>query len=541
MIVSKIVSSLEKAFINDRPEKFTALESISALKGERVSFQLLCYDDPELDDKPHVFITHKVEIFGALAKYARMRTVKYVPVVKPVSIEHDENYLSTSPGLYPDILDEMTEGNLFNASINMMTSIWIDLELPEDMTEVGNSEHVLTVTDIKNNVKVSECKLKVDIINKKLPRQKLLVTQWVSFNSLWRYHNVKPYGERFFEILEENLRLATKNGMNTLFIEAFYGTVKITKKNGQYSFSYKRLDRLIDLAKKYGIYRFEVDHLFSAGNAEHASRVKVIENGEEKMLFGGESATSAEYTKFLRSFLSSLIRHMKKKGEDKNLIFHIADEPARDKIESFRRAKATVADILEGYMIIDALFDIEYYNEGLVTNPVPINGSIAPFIEAGVPDLWTYYCCGPQAKYSNRFISMFSSQNRSLGMQLYKYNLYGFLHWGFCYYLNSEGTRLLNPYLDNSGDNWVSGGDTFLVYPTNTAKPLESLRLLVFHDALQDLRAMQLCESLYSHEEVVSAIEEVYGGEIRFDTCVYNSSLMLKIREKVNSMIKERV
>jgi hypothetical protein len=52
---------------------------------------------------------------------------------------------------------------------------------------------------------------------------------------------------------------------------------------------------------------------------------------------------------------------------------------------------------------------------------------------------------------------------------------------------------------------------------------------------------MQLCESLYSHEEVVKAIEEAFGRELRFNTCAYTSPLMLKIREKINQMIKDRI
>ena len=104
MVVSRIVSSLEKAFVNDRPEKFIKLERLSALKGERVSFQLLCHDDPELDDKIHAFIVHKVEIFGELSKYARLRLVKNVPVPKPVSIEYDEHYLKTEPDFFPRFL-----------------------------------------------------------------------------------------------------------------------------------------------------------------------------------------------------------------------------------------------------------------------------------------------------------------------------------------------------------------------------------------------------------------------------------------------------
>ena len=55
------------------------------------------------------------------------------------------------------------------------------------------------------------------------------------------------------------------------------------------------------------------------------------------------------------------------------------------------------------------------------------------------------------------------------------------------------------------------------------------------------MRAMQLAEELYSHEEVVAAIEEVLGFNLRFDTCVYTSAEMLRVRERINKMIKEKV
>ena len=542
MVVSRIVSSLEKVFVTDRPEKFVSLERISALKGERISFQLACHDDPALDDKIHAFILHKVEIFGTLSKYARLRLVKNVPVPKPVSIEYDEHYLKTEPGIFPELLIPMPEGNCFYASHGMTNSVWVDLELPCDMSEVGESELILTVTDTQNDLKVSECKLTVDVLDAVLPEQTLLCTQWISYSSIWSYYGIEPYCERFYRIFENTLRAATKHGMNTLMLNVLGGSVEIKCNEGKYTFSFKRLKRIVDIAKSCGIYRFEIDHLFSAGSAEYSAHgVPMTVDGEAKTVFGGVSSTDPEYTRFLRALLKALIRYMKSIGEDKNLIFHIADEPSKAKIESFRAARNSVIDIIDGYMIIDALFDIEYYKEGLVTNPVPINSKLTPFIEAGVPGLWTYYCCGPGVKHSNRFISMPSAQNRSLGMQLYKYRLSGFLHWGFNYYHNESGTYTNIPFLENSGESWVSGGDTFLVYPLANDGILESLRLLVFHDGLQDMRAMQLCESLYSHEEVVAAIEEAFGGEIRFDTCAYTSRVMHRIREKVNTMIKEKI
>jgi hypothetical protein len=126
-------------------------------------------------------------------------------------------------------------------------------------------------------------------------------------------------------------------------------------------------------------------------------------------------------------------------------------------------------------------------------------------------------------------------------MQMYKYRLVGFLHWGLNYYMNAEATAVLNPYLDNSGENWVSAGDPFVLYPGADGSILESLRLLVFHDAIQDIRAMELCESFYSHDAVVKAIEEVFGKTLEFNTCAYDGTLMLAIRERVNEMIERKI
>ena len=126
-------------------------------------------------------------------------------------------------------------------------------------------------------------------------------------------------------------------------------------------------------------------------------------------------------------------------------------------------------------------------------------------------------------------------------MQLFKYNIVGFLHWGYNFYNTCGSYHTINPYSDQSGENWVPAGDMYVVYPGKGGKPLESTRLLVFDDGLKDMRAMKLCESLYSHEEVVKAIEEVAGTEILFTNTICDGDTVLKIREKINEMIKAKV
>ena len=124
---------------------------------------------------------------------------------------------------------------------------------------------------------------------------------------------------------------------------------------------------------------------------------------------------------------------------------------------------------------------------------------------------------------------------------MFKYNIVGFLQWGFNFYNNQYSMAPINPYLDASGGNWVPAGDTYSVYPGANGQPHPSLRLLVFEEAIADRRVMQLAESLTDHETVVSAIEEIFGRDLRFNTCAQDAEIMLKIRRRINELIKERI
>ena len=126
-------------------------------------------------------------------------------------------------------------------------------------------------------------------------------------------------------------------------------------------------------------------------------------------------------------------------------------------------------------------------------------------------------------------------------MQIFKYNIKGFLHWGYNFYNNQFSADPINPYNETAADLGFPAGDAFSVYPDSDGTALESIRLAVFYEALQDIKAMKLCESYYGHEATVAAIEEVFGKSVTFDTCTKSSEITLAIREKINSMIKAKL
>ena len=553
MLKTGIVSSLENCFIDSRIEDFKTIKKITALKNERISFQFLVDMRDENDQNSCMLSPH---IEGEFAKYATVREVRSVPVSLPAlpGIEHD-NYLRTQPGLFPDLLHPPVYNGSFFLYKGQLKSLWIEIDLREVQGEIKAGESSLKIS-VKNEKMCCESEVTIEIIDALLPRQELLLTQWFYCDCIAQYYHCEVWSERHWEIIENFAKVAKSNGINLLLTPVFTPPldteiggerlttqlVEVTKMGEKYLFGFDLLDRWIDMCDRIGIEYFEISHFFTQWGAKHAPKVMATVDGEYKRIFGWDTvATSDEYVTFIRSFISAFLEHMKARDDDKRCFFHISDEPCAEHLPFYKAAKNSIADLLEGYTIMDALSNYEFYCNGVVNTPIPCNDHIKPFIEGGVPNLWTYYCNAQWKDVSNRFIAMPSFRNRSIGMQMYKYDIVGFLHWGYNYYNSFKSFGIVDPCGDTCGYDWVPGGDTFSVYPSTDGGALESLRIVVFYDALQDMRAMKLAESFCGKEKVVETIEKAFGGEIAFDACARSSEQMQAVRDAVNELIKLNV
>ena len=548
---ARMISSLEKVLPHKRVEDYKCFTRASALLGEKISLQVIFANAP--GDKTRTLIAPKLS--GELAKYATVRRVLGVPVTLPSLVENDGNYIDTAPGIYPDILLPLSYGGSVRTNAAILSNLWIDIDIPTD-TDALPDFPTLTVSLVDSyddEALLFSDTFTLELVRAVLPERELYYTRWLYTDCLASYYDVEVWSKEHWEIIENYVRTAVKIGIDTMLTPLLTPSldgermltqlVKIAKKDNEYSFNFSRVDKWIDMCDRAGIKHFEIAHLFSQHGATNALKVLATVDGEEKLIFTtSDSSRNPEYINMLRALLSSFIEHMKMRGDDKRCIYHISDEPPIDKIDCYRAAKNALADILDGYKMIDALSDLDYYAEGLVECPVPETDYAENFWKAGVKDFWVYYCGGPGGEnYSNSFIAMPSWRTRSIGMQMYKYNVSGFLHWGYNFYNNCNSERSLNPYVDLSGENWVPAGDTFIVYPDKNGEAIESLRAVVTYHALEDLRAMKLCESYYSHSVVVEAIEEILGEELRFNRCALSAKEMIGIREKINEMIKAKL
>lgn len=556
MLTTKIVSGLEKPFANDKIESYPALSRISLLKGERISLQVLCYRPH--GDESFRSILCSIDLSGELSEYATVRRVASVPVTKPVHFPPDPDYICTTPGLYPDVLEPLNYSGGIVITPGTLHSLFIDLDIPEDCPTVGDTTLSVKVysrrTLKREPFMESESSVQIELIDAALPKQSLLFTQWFHSDCLADYYEVEKWSDKHFAIIESFMKTAKKNGVNMIFtplisppLDNFYDTrdiqlAEITKTGEVYEFSWGRLERWINLCNRVGIEYFEIGHLFTQAGAAFATKVSGTVDGEYKRLFPKDTPSDApEYTDFLRRMLTSFLDFMKKRGDDKRCYFHISDEPSESQLETYAKAKSSVADLLSGYPVMDALSDYGFYEKGILEKPIVILDRLKDFTDARVKGLWTYTSGSPGAGYSNRLLGMSLARNRSICLLLYKYDIEGFLHWGYNFYNNAGSGDHINPFLDTSGGNYWAAGDPFSVYPGPHGEPYESLRLVSFYEGLCDLRAMRLCESLYSRGEVISALESALGKEILQNTYLNTATEMHRIREIINEMIKKKV
>ena len=247
MLKTKITSSLENCFLDNKIDDFKPLSRLTALKNERFSFQLLC----SLENTDPGRVLYDVKLDGDLSKYATLREVISLPASMPVVPGAPvDNYLRSTPGLYPDLLMPLRYHGRVSVVRGSLCAIWVEVDLSEISETVPAGERELAVTLINGDSVAARKALTVEIIDAELPPQTLKFTQWFYCDCLANYYGCEVWSERHWQIVESFARTARKNGINMLLTPVFTPSldtyiggerlttqlVSVTKNKNEYSF-----------------------------------------------------------------------------------------------------------------------------------------------------------------------------------------------------------------------------------------------------------------------------------------------------------------
>lgn len=538
----KLTSSLEKIFFNNF-DSLSEKNGGSMLKNEIYSFQLAA----EFTNDVYVSSVCRIEVESELAPYINMYNVGFVANDMPsIEINDDDDYITKEPGLFPDPLNRIRDGKITLVN-RQVRGVWFAVEPNSEMC--GEYPIKISIFD-KDDVLLTALTYMLRIIDVKLPEQSLLTTGWFHGDCLAALHDTEIGSDLYYDIVDKYMNVYKKFGHNMILTPVFTPPldtavgmerptnqlVDVTVTDGNYGFCFEKLGRWIDLCEKNGIEYFEISHLFTQWGAKNVPKIMATVDGEYKRIFGWETeGNSEEYKGFLSKFLPELTAFLKSKRIFERCYFHVSDEPNSEHIERYKEAKKIINSYIGEDRIFDALSDYQYYGEGIIKKPVVATDHIKAFMDAGAEGLWAYYCMGQRKDVANRFLAQPSYRNRILGCQLYKYNIEGFLQWGFNFWFTAGSQSVINPYSNSTSGSAFPGGDAFVVYPMKDEEVVCSLRLYVFNEGLQDMRALQLLESLIGREEVEKMLDDILG----FDNYPRNADYILDLRERINEKIEK--
>ena len=547
MLYSHVISAYEKVSRTDGFVFDSACLNLTALKGDTVSFQVVYFSDETL--------VGKVTVDSPFGKHLQARSVEYVRANNPyITIEgmrEDGNYQTDKPFDCPDVLRNMRAGRL-KITKGKYRTVRIDIDVPERF-KAGECEVKVTLSGADGAVlKVNTQKIKVyDAV---LPKATLKHTEWFHTDCIADYYGYEVFSEKHWAAIESFMKTATKRGINMILTPIFtppldtqvggerttVQLIDVVKTGDAWSFGFEKLDRWVALALKCGYKYFEISHLFTQWGANAAPKVMATVDGEYKRVFGWDTlVVDGEYPKFLAACLPEFCNHLKELGIADVCYFHVSDEPSIEHLESYERCKKHIAPYIEGFKTMDALSKVDFYKTGLCELPVPSIGHIEDFYALDLPELWSYYCCGPISKTTNRFMSYTYTRIRAIGVQWFKYRVKGFLHWGYNFYNNQYSIKHIDPYKIKPGDEQFPSGDSFIVYPGAGGKCEESARLMALYAAQTDLRALNALAEKTSYEHVMELIEGELAEPVTFTEYPKNEYYYVNLRNKVNRELAE--
>ncbi|MFF0267623.1 DUF4091 domain-containing protein [Kribbella sp. NPDC004536] len=521
-----------------RDPRPAAEAKFQAFLGEPASFQLAYR--PPLDPGFRDPTPLNVRVEGAAADLVAVSAVDLVPCAFVALPGHDDGYEFDEPGLYPDVLRPVADGEAW-VRFGSWSALWFDVTTT-DPARAGVHE-VTVVIDAPDGSELHRVSVGVEITGIELPPLDIVSSHWMHLDALADHYGVEVFGEEHWALVERFMASAVEMGATSLLapvwtppLDTAVGTyrtvvqlVDITRTGGGYEFGFEKLQRWLDVCRRTGIRGVEVAHLFTQWGARATPGIVV--DGERA--FGWDvAATDPQYRALLEALLPALQAVLDEEWDREYVVFHISDEPSGDEgLASYLAAKAVVADLLKGWTVVDALSEHSFYTSGAVPVPIVATDHVEPFLAQRPERLFVYYCVSQDRDVANRFVGMPSARNRAIGHQLFASGVDGFLHWGFNFWYTWHALRRIDPFADTSAGGAFPSGDAFAVYPGPDGTPWPSIRHRVFAQAMWDHRALQAVRDAHGNDTALDLVDP--DRSLRFDRPVLDPAHYYATRRRM--------
>jgi hypothetical protein len=451
---------------------------------------------------------------GRTLSAPRVRYVDYVPVGKNTWHTPAGELVVKAPAWVPDALYEVDDVPVWQ---NQTRPIWFTCHIPLD-AQPGLYTGELKITLYYNRTggyvadKAGEIMvpLKLHVHPATVPaRRNLKVTNWICLDSMQKWNGCEFFDERFWKfarIYAENMA-AHRQNMIIIPMYKFYTTgdlISFSADGHDLKFDFANFDRWAQTFLDAGFTYLEGSHL---GWIDETIYCWFVRNGA--VVQQDFRADTPEAERYLSQFLPALQSHLEQKGWLDIYYQHVRDEPADAHKATYDRTRALMRKYCPRIKTIEATHSSEIDPPTVM---VPLLSDLGEKHELYKKmqdkgqEVWFYTACGPNGSYANRFLDLHLLKVRYLHWLNFKYNIPGFLEWGYNWWGN------LSPFRDLTL-TWSVGplppGDSYVVYPTPHGL-LDSIRWECERDGIEDyelLKSLQAQDPAKAREICSSLIQ----------------------------------
>jgi len=514
------VDALQKVF----PESnyFAPFDShVDVARGEHASFQFVVRANSDIQDL-RVNVTAP-EHAGSELSDIKSGFVGFVKVGRANPEPSTDAYQPMS-GYFPDpIIYEDGRDVPFGTT----QPVWVSVKIPVDC-QTGVYKGSVEITCELGGESISKTKsFEIEVFEPIIENTSLWVTNWFFLDRLSYLNNneaVEKHSDLYWELSRVMARTLAEYRQNVAMISPFDHT-GFSYENGTWLFDFSNFNKMLTLFVEEGVIgRLEGGHLGSRIDGGWLSPfglfVPVLDNDSiDKELLPLDNPRTLE---FYQAFLPAFVNNIKDLGWDEQYVQHIADEPIDENVESYIDISRFLKTLVPELKVIEACHTHQL--ENMVDIWVPQMN----FLESGMDfyterqakgdEAWYYTCLAPKGEWANRFVELPLIKTRLLHWVNFKYNITGYLHWGFNFWGSDSGiVTAEDPYDDVSGiivssGNILPGGDCWICYP-GYKSIYPSIRLEAMRDGIVDYELLKMYRDKFPEETGELVGTTVYGFE----------------------------
>jgi len=386
-----------------------------------------------------------------------------------------------APARFPDYLSDAKQ---MTVEAGRYQAIYLTIHIPRDARE-GEYQGAVTFRTKEGDRALP---LVLTVYPLTLPDARhLMVTEWYSTNRFKQLYGIDSSdSDAFYKMLGVYARNMADHRQNVFRVSL--DLIRATKtKDGKLTFDFSRFDKWADVfwsTRRMDL--LETGFVARFGEGDWSSRQIVLRDFRVQ-----DEATKASATmpgkEYLPQFLPALEQHLRERGWLDKTVFHIADEPSDHNIMDWREASDFVHRYGPHLRRIDAIETPHCLDRLEIW--VPKIDHYATWQQAYTDaqrlgnEMWIYTVGIFQAGvYPNKTVDVPLIQSRTLHWYNYRFNLKGYLHWGF----DSWTDDPFEAPGQHRGDGWH-------VYPAKDGL-LNSLRWEQMRNGIQDYEYLWLLE-----------------------------------------------